>query len=245
MIFSQADFDLLRLLRWNRHLLPETIDGLFHRAGYSKPDGPGADQDTPEKRFLCSDVKKGTNCSTTRFPSQPPTRRPSYRPVRNAAAAPPVHAGGDSIPRAYPHLYHCTGGIILQSFSFSYGSLRGRGHNPWGNTRVAALAHLGGLLLDVHYVCSGIGKLCLADELTVFNNQAARFRELQEQFSSSVNAMPMCSLSLRTGISHRTINSSTMPQPTAPSVFRCICSPVTALAPCSFKSCPSRTTGRG
>lgn len=29
MIFSQADFDLLRLLRWNRHLLPETIDGLF------------------------------------------------------------------------------------------------------------------------------------------------------------------------------------------------------------------------
>ena len=29
MIFTQADFDLLRLLRWNRHLLPETIDGLF------------------------------------------------------------------------------------------------------------------------------------------------------------------------------------------------------------------------
>ena len=29
MIFSQADFDLLRLIRWSRHILPATIDGLF------------------------------------------------------------------------------------------------------------------------------------------------------------------------------------------------------------------------
>lgn len=59
---------------------------------------------------------------------------------------------------------------------------RGRGANPWGSTRVAAIAHLGNLLCAVHYVCPGIGKLALTDELTAFFNQTARFSGAKRAF---------------------------------------------------------------
>lgn len=50
---------------------------------------------------------------------------------------------------------------------------RGRGRNPWGNTRIAGLAALGGQLCAVHYVGPGIGKLLLSDELGAFSNNTA------------------------------------------------------------------------
>ena len=59
---------------------------------------------------------------------------------------------------------------------------RGRGSNPWGSTRVAAIAHLGDLFCAVHYVCPGIGKLALTDELTAFSNQTAQFSDAKRAF---------------------------------------------------------------
>jgi len=54
--------------------------------------------------------------------------------------------------------------------------------NPWGNARIAAIAHLGDALYAIHYVCPGIGKLALTDELTAFTNQTARFRNARRAF---------------------------------------------------------------
>lgn len=59
---------------------------------------------------------------------------------------------------------------------------RGHSMNPWGNVRVAAIAHLGDLLCAIHYVCPGIGKLALTDELNAFTNQTARFRDIRRAF---------------------------------------------------------------
>lgn len=56
------------------------------------------------------------------------------------------------------------------------------GHNPWGSTRIASVANLGNTLYAVHYVCPGIGKLALTDELTAFTNQTARFRNARRAF---------------------------------------------------------------
>lgn len=64
------------------------------------------------------------------------------------------------------------------------------GHNPWGSTRIAAIAHLGNILYAVHYVCPGIGKLALTDELTAFNNQTARFRNMQRAFIFAGESYP-------------------------------------------------------
>ncbi len=51
---------------------------------------------------------------------------------------------------------------------------RGRGRNPWGSTRTAALLHVGNLLCAAHYVCPDIGCLCPMDELSAFQNNTAR-----------------------------------------------------------------------
>ena len=118
MIFSQADFDLLRLLRWNRHLLPETIDGLFTERDIQNLIALGLIKIHQRSGSFVLTSKGNQLLNDTLS-----IAAPDLPACRNAAAAPPVHAGGDSIPRAYPHLYHRTGGIILQSFSFSYGSL--------------------------------------------------------------------------------------------------------------------------
>ena len=59
---------------------------------------------------------------------------------------------------------------------------REKGSNPWGSTRVAAITHLGDLFCAVHYVCPGIGKLALTDELAAFSNQTARFSGAKRAF---------------------------------------------------------------
>ena len=51
---------------------------------------------------------------------------------------------------------------------------RGRGRNPWGSTRTAALLHVGNLLCAAHYVCPDIGCLCHMDELSAFQNNTAK-----------------------------------------------------------------------
>lgn len=51
---------------------------------------------------------------------------------------------------------------------------RGRGRNPWGSTRTAALLRLGKLLCAAHFVCTDIGNLCPMDELTAFQNNTAQ-----------------------------------------------------------------------
>ena len=66
--------------------------------------------------------------------------------------------------------------LVLSSLS------RVAGHNPWGSTRIAAIAHLGDTFYAIHYVCPGIGKIALTDELTAFTNQTARFRNARRAF---------------------------------------------------------------
>ena len=48
---------------------------------------------------------------------------------------------------------------------------RNHGHNPWGSARVGAIAHLGGIYYAAHYVCPGIGRMAVNDELSALHNQ--------------------------------------------------------------------------
>ena len=74
--------------------------------------------------------------------------------------------------------------LVLSSLS------RTAGHNPWGSTRIAAIANLGNTLYAVHYVCPGIGKVALTDELTAFTNQTARFRNARRAFLFAGESYP-------------------------------------------------------
>ena len=57
---------------------------------------------------------------------------------------------------------------------------RGRGRNPWGSTRTAALLHMGDLLCAAHYVCPDIGCLCPMDELSAFQNNTAKLPGIEK-----------------------------------------------------------------
>lgn len=181
MIFSQADFDLLRLIRWSRHILPSTIDGLFSERDIQNLMALGL-MKIHQRSGSFVLTAKGNQLLNDTLSIAAPDTPPSYRPAEMLRRL-RLSKLAVTAYRAHIHIF-TTGPEELSSSPslFLTAGSRGRGHNPWGSTRVAALAHLGGLLLDVHYVCAGIGKLCLADELTVFNNCAARFKGLRRAF---------------------------------------------------------------
>lgn len=57
-------------------------------------------------------------------------------------------------------------------FFTAYG--RGRGHNPWGSTRIAAVVHMGGAVYAAHYLYPKIGPMTLTDELAAFHSNTAQ-----------------------------------------------------------------------
>lgn len=59
---------------------------------------------------------------------------------------------------------------------------RGRGHNPWGSSRVGAIAHLGGVYYSTHYVCPSIGRMAINDELAAFHNHTNFGKDTQRAF---------------------------------------------------------------
>lgn len=105
MIFSQADFDLLRLIRWSRHILPATIDGLFSERDIQNLIALGLIKIHQRSGSFVLTAKGNHLLNETLSIAVPDT--PALLPAcGNAAEAPPVHAGGDGLPRAYPYLYH-------------------------------------------------------------------------------------------------------------------------------------------
>ena len=59
---------------------------------------------------------------------------------------------------------------------------RGRGTNPWANTRIAAVAALGGTAYAVHYVRPGIGRLLFSDELAAFTRNISPLKTPEQAF---------------------------------------------------------------
>jgi len=59
---------------------------------------------------------------------------------------------------------------------------RNRGHNPWGSARVGAIAHLGDVYYAAHYVCPGIGRMAVNDELAAFHNHTNFGKDTRRAF---------------------------------------------------------------
>lgn len=181
MIFSQADFDLLCLLRWCRHILPGTLDGIFSERDIQNLVALGL-MKLHQRSGSFVLTAKGNRLLNDTLSMAPPDTPPSYRPgemlrrLRLSTLAVTAYRAHIHIFTTGPEELSASPSLFLPAVA------RGRGHNPWGNTRIAALARLGGLLCDIHYICPGIGKLCLTDELTAFNNHAARLKGLQRAF---------------------------------------------------------------
>lgn len=74
------------------------------------------------------------------------------------------------------------GGLSKSPALFLPSNSRGRGTNPWANTRIAAVAALGGRVYAAHYIRPGIGRLLLSDELAAFTRNIAPLRASAQAF---------------------------------------------------------------
>ena len=178
-MFSQSDIDVLRLICWCQFVKPESLNGL---------STPIERDNLLDMRLIQFHEKSESFTLTKRGRSflqkifTLPDLTKSYhkdavdRRLRLTNLALTAYKGAVNIFTTAPEELSDSPSLFLSAIT------RNRGSNPWGSTRVAAIAHLGDLFCAVHYVCPGIGKLSLTDELTAFSNQTARFSGSKRAF---------------------------------------------------------------
>ena len=169
MLFSERDMDLLRLLRWCRCIFREDGERYFSRNIVANLAALSYLKLYREYDALLL-TAAGNRFLESIFPALPKgaslayKRNDTQRRLRISRLVLTAY-------RAGVRVFITEMGELAESPALYLPSLmRGRGHNPWGNTRTAAVAHLGDLTCAFHYVCPGIGKLMLAEELHTFTN---------------------------------------------------------------------------
>lgn len=169
MLFSERDIDLLRLLRWCRCIAREDGEHVFSRTVVSNllflsylkhyREHDALILTARGNRFLESVFSDLPDRASLAYRESDTRRRLRLSKLALTAYRAGLHIFTTGIEElAQPHT------LFLPAL------MRGRGRNPWGSTRTAAVAHLGDLSCAVHYVCPGIGKLMLTDELNAFAN---------------------------------------------------------------------------
>ena len=181
MILSQRDVDILKLLCWCQFIQPRDLRGLTTEAERKNLMGlglvrrhekSGALLLTSKGQLLLEHLLDGAIPQTTRA-YHPPLIERRIRVSRLVVAA--YHGGVDPFTFG-PEELDDPASLFLPAIT------RRKGANPWGSTRVAAIARLGDSLYAMYYVCPGIGKVALMDELAAFSNQTARFRDVGRAF---------------------------------------------------------------
>lgn len=182
MLFSEREIDALRLLGWCQSILPENLKKLLSETECENLIALKLIRRHEKSGALMLAVGGALFLKTIYGDSAIPNISPSYREsilqrrLRLSRIVMTAYQG-----RVNP--FAATMAELAESPSLFLTALtRDRGANPWGSTRIAAIAHLGDLLCAIHYVCSGIGKLALTDELKAFTNQTARFRNARRAF---------------------------------------------------------------
>ena len=181
MLFSARDIDILKLLRWCKLI---RCHDLIH--GFSE---------TELSNLACLSLikvhqKSGSFVLTTKgnqlldaaIPDLPPPTPPAYRPSDTTRRLHLSEIMLTAYSAGLDVFAPNTSDLIRDQTLFLPSIARGRGSNPWGSTRVAALSHLGDLLCSVHYVCPEIGRLALNDELAALHNNTAMLSDQKRAF---------------------------------------------------------------
>lgn len=181
MIFCQREIDALRLLCWCRYMNSDSLRRLITETELSNLMTLGFIKEHPKSHALIP-TRKTVDLLHSIFQNTVPEVVRVYSPqlikrrLRLSQIAITFYlSGADPFLLTKEELNHPPA-LFLAS------TARGRGQNPWGSTRIAGIAHLGDQLLAVHYVCPGIGRLILNNELVSFNNQTAAVRSVRRGF---------------------------------------------------------------
>jgi len=181
VIFSHRDVDILKLLCWCQFIQPRDLRGIAPEGDRKNLMGMGLIRRheksgalllTSKGQLLLEHLLDGAVPQTTRAYHSPLIERR----VRVSRLVVTAYHGGATPFTFGPEELDGPAALFLPSIA------RSKGSNPWGSARVAALARLGSSLYAMHYVCPGIGKVALMDELAAFSNQTARFRDVGRAF---------------------------------------------------------------
>ena len=178
MVFSISDIDVLRLLRWCRYASPEDMARIFGETTLANLAAFKLIH-TQRSGGVMNLTKKGNEFLDALLPGIPPEVPKTYREqdirrrVRVSRVALTAYRAGASVFTTRVEELRHSPSLYLPSIA------RGRGANPWSNARIAAVARLGDLLAAVHYVCPGIGKILLTDELNTFSNNTSRIERVR------------------------------------------------------------------
>ena len=181
VIFSERDIAILRLVDWCQYIRPKDLSGISTETerknlialGLLKLHEKSGALVLSGKGFILLRRLLGDGVS------KPAIFYHDYaiqRRIRLSGLAVTAYRGGVDIFKTRPEELAESPSLFLSTCT------RGRGSNPWGSTRVAAIARLGDSLYAAHYVCPGIGKVALMDELSAFSNQTARFHNMGRAF---------------------------------------------------------------
>ena len=181
MLFSVRDIDALRLVCWGQYVMPERLLSVVSETELQNLMSLDLLKYHKKSRAAVL-TAKGFSLLQAAFHSNVPVLAQSYhsaaiqRRLRQSMLAVTAYRGAVDVFITSPEGLSDSPALFLPTIT------RGHSMNPWGNVRVAAIAHLGDLLCAIHYVCPGIGKLALTDELNAFTNQTARFRDIRRAF---------------------------------------------------------------
>ncbi len=181
MILSQRDVDALRLLCWCQFIRPKDLRGVVTEAERKNLVGLGLVR-IHEKSGALLLTSKGALLLERLLDGAIPQMSRAYhtplieRRIRVSRLAVTAYHSGVNLFTLTPEELESPVSMFLPTIT------RSKGSNPWGSTRVAAIAHLGNSFYAMHYVCPGIGKVALMDELAAFSNQTARFRNVERAF---------------------------------------------------------------
>ena len=178
MLFSERDADVLRLVYWCQYIRPTDLSGITTEEELSDLIDKGLLKLHGRSKALVI-TGKGIWLLNHMLDSRLPDISQSYhtadieRRLRLSPLALTAYRAGVDIFTCSVHELEKDGKLFLTAHG------RGRGQNPWGSTRVAAIAHLGDLVCGFHFIFPGIGKLTLTDELMAFNNNTAHIRDVR------------------------------------------------------------------
>lgn len=170
MVFCVREIEALRLLGWCQYIRPAQLLRVVSETELSNLLAMKLIKYHTKSKALILTAEGRLLAENIWLPDTPRTYHADaiVRRLRLASLLLTAYQSGINVYATQPDELAEGNALFLTSAG------RGRGRNPWGSTRTAALLHMGDLLCAAHYVCPDIGCLCPMDELSAFQNNTAR-----------------------------------------------------------------------
>lgn len=181
MLFSVRDVDVLRLLCWCQNIRPQDLNSISTKAERENLMALGFIK-LHERSGTLTLTGSGRALLELIFNGAIPSLSLSYhgaaieRRIRLSRLMLSAYQAGIDVFAPEVNAAREIPSLFLTSIT------RTRGRNSWGSSRVAAILSLGGIYYAAHYVCPGIGRMAVNDELAAFHNHTNFGKDTQRAF---------------------------------------------------------------